>query len=98
MYAGFHNIANHSNTSVTISASGAYAGYVWLHEYPIFASDCSVIEGNDDVDIQIKPYSDIDFDHFVVDYSNFLEKSKRGIDEKKLIELTNEQLRKLDND
>jgi hypothetical protein len=53
---------------------------------------------NDDVDIQIKPYSDIDFDHFVVDYSNFLEKSKGGKDEKKLIELTNEQLRKLDND
>lgn len=50
-YAGFHNIANHKETSVTISASGAYAGYVWLHEYPIFASDCSVIEGNDDVDI-----------------------------------------------
>lgn len=50
-YAGFHNIANHSNTSVTISASGAYAGFVWLHEYPIFASDCSVIEGNDNVDI-----------------------------------------------
>lgn len=50
-YAGFHNIANHKETSITISASGAYAGYVWLHEYPIFASDCSVIEGNDDVDI-----------------------------------------------
>jgi len=50
-YAGFHNFANHSETSVTISASGAYAGYVWLHEYPIFASDCSVIEGNEDVDI-----------------------------------------------
>lgn len=50
-YAGFHNLANHKKTSVTISASGAYAGYVWLHEYPIFASDCSVIEGNDNVDI-----------------------------------------------
>ena len=56
MYAGFHNIANHSNASVTISASGAYAGYVWLHEYPIFASDCSVIEGNDDVDIHFIYY------------------------------------------
>lgn len=50
-YAGYHNVCNHDKTCVTISASGAYAGYVWLHEYPIFASDCSVIEGNDEVDI-----------------------------------------------
>lgn len=50
-YAGFHNVPNHINTTITISASGAYAGYVWLHEYPIFASDCSVIEGNDNVSI-----------------------------------------------
>ncbi len=50
-YAGYHNRCNHDKPCVTISASGAYAGYVWLHEYPIFASDCSVIEGNDEVDI-----------------------------------------------
>jgi type I restriction enzyme S subunit len=50
-YAGYHNRYNHDKTCVTISASGAYAGYVWLHEYPIFASDCSVIEGNENVDI-----------------------------------------------
>ena len=50
-YAGYHNRCNHDKTCVTISASGAYAGYVWLHEYPIFASDCSVIEGNENVDI-----------------------------------------------
>ena len=56
VFAGFHNLANHCKTSVTISASGAYAGYVWLHEYPIFASDCSVIEGNDNVDIQFCYY------------------------------------------
>lgn len=50
-YAGYHNRCNHDKTCVTISASGAYAGYIWLHEYPIFASDCSVIEGNENVDI-----------------------------------------------
>ncbi|MBA7585269.1 hypothetical protein ES708_27243 [subsurface metagenome] len=29
--------------TITISASGAYAGYIWLHNYPIWASDCNVI-------------------------------------------------------
>ena len=28
---------------VTVSSSGAYAGYVWYHDYPIWASDCNVI-------------------------------------------------------
>jgi len=50
-YAGYHNTANHIETCITISASGAYAGYIWLHNYPIFASDCSVMEGNDNVDV-----------------------------------------------
>ena len=50
-YAGYHNTANHIETCITISASGAYAGYIWLQNYPIFASDCSVMEGNDNVDV-----------------------------------------------
>ena len=28
---------------ITVSASGAYAGYIWYHDYPIWASDCNVI-------------------------------------------------------
>ena len=28
---------------ITVSASGAYSGYVWYHDNPIFASDWSVI-------------------------------------------------------
>lgn len=55
-YAGYHNVANHTDICVTISASGAYAGYVWLHDYPIFASDCSVIEGNEDMNIRFLYY------------------------------------------
>lgn len=38
-----HNQYNYSGDVITISASGAYAGYVWYHDYPIFASDCSVL-------------------------------------------------------
>ena len=42
--AYYHNAANRHNTTITISASGAYAGFVGFHEVPIFASDCSTIE------------------------------------------------------
>lgn len=38
-----HNEFNYSGNVITVSASGAYAGYVWFHESPIFASDCSVV-------------------------------------------------------
>lgn len=37
-----HHIANHNGNVITVSASGS-AGYVWYHDYPIFASDCIMI-------------------------------------------------------
>ncbi len=33
---------------ITISASGAYSGFVWYHDYPIWASDCSVLYSKDE--------------------------------------------------
>ena len=42
-----HNQYNHKGDVITVSASGAYSGYVWYHDYPIFASDCSVIFSKD---------------------------------------------------
>ena len=42
--AYFHNKANRNGKTITISASGASAGYVAYHNYPIFVSDCSSIE------------------------------------------------------
>lgn len=33
---------------ITISASGAYSGFVWYHDYPIWASDCSVFYSKDE--------------------------------------------------
>lgn len=50
-YAGYHNRANTNNASITISASGAYAGFVWFHNYPIFATDCAVIAEKEDVSL-----------------------------------------------
>ena len=42
--AYFHNKANRIGKTITISGSGANAGYVAFHLTPIFASDCSTIE------------------------------------------------------
>ncbi|MBR1851407.1 MAG: restriction endonuclease subunit S [Bacteroidales bacterium] len=38
-----HDKYNYNGDVITVSASGAYSGYVWYHTNPIFASDCSVI-------------------------------------------------------
>nr|WP_310739957.1 restriction endonuclease subunit S [Inhella proteolytica] len=45
--AYFHAFANRFGRTITISASGASAGYVAIHEGPIFASDCSTISEAD---------------------------------------------------
>ena len=42
-----HAVANRSGRTITISASGANAGYVALYNDPIFASDCSTISESD---------------------------------------------------
>lgn len=38
-----HSEYNFEGNVITVSASGAYSGYVWYHKSPIFASDCNVI-------------------------------------------------------
>lgn len=42
-YAYFTSISTHKMSTITISSSGAYAGFVWYHDYPIWASDCNVL-------------------------------------------------------
>lgn len=44
----YHNQANRTNDVITISASGANAGFVNFWQIPIFASDCTTIEINND--------------------------------------------------
>lgn len=41
--AYFHNESNRKGKVITVSASGAYAGFVNYFENPIFASDCNTI-------------------------------------------------------
>ena len=43
-----HNQANYEGNIITVSASGAYAGYVWYHDYPIYATDCCVVFSKDE--------------------------------------------------
>ena len=46
-----HNTYNQKENCITVSASGAYSGYVWYHDCPIFASDCSVVRSYNDSEI-----------------------------------------------
>lgn len=46
--AYFHNVSNRDGNVITVSASGAYAGFVNYFETPIFASDCSTIQSKDE--------------------------------------------------
>ena len=41
--AYYHTEYTHDFPCITISASGAYSGYVWFHDYKIWASDCNVL-------------------------------------------------------
>lgn len=48
-YAYLHNESNRPAYTITISASGANAGFVNFWEEPIFASDCTTVRGRDDL-------------------------------------------------
>jgi type I restriction enzyme S subunit len=48
--AYYHNQSNRIGKTITVSASGAYAGYIDYYNQPIFVSDCTSIKEKD-VDI-----------------------------------------------
>ena len=52
--AYFHNIANRTDNIITVSASGAYSGFVNYFDIPIFASDCNTIQSKDENIISTK--------------------------------------------
>ncbi len=45
--AYYHNVINREAGAITISSSGAYAGFIAYHNYPIFASDCFTAASKD---------------------------------------------------
>ncbi len=54
--AYYHNKPNRIGKTITISGSGASAGYLSFHDYPIFASDCSTIEESENYSIEFMFY------------------------------------------
>jgi type I restriction enzyme M protein len=52
--AYFHNKSNRDGKTITVSASGAYAGFVNFFESPIFASDCTTIQSKNEKDCLTK--------------------------------------------
>lgn len=52
--AYYHNASNREGKTITVSASGAYAGFVNYFEIPIFASDCTTIQSKDESKIMTR--------------------------------------------
>jgi len=52
--AYFHNVANRNANVITVSASGAYSGFINYWEQPIFASDCNTIVSKNGKEISTK--------------------------------------------
>jgi len=52
--AYYHNEANRNGNIVTISASGAYSGFVNYFETPIFASDCNTVKSINETEYPTK--------------------------------------------
>lgn len=48
--AGYHNKSNRPVNTITISASGANAGFINFYKKPIFATDCSTISETNSLD------------------------------------------------
>ena len=49
----FHNSPNRNGNTITVSGSGASAGFINFYKEPIFASDCSTVEPkNDNVNVR----------------------------------------------
>ncbi|MCL2436049.1 MAG: restriction endonuclease subunit S, partial [Lentimicrobiaceae bacterium] len=52
--AYYHNVANRDSNIVTISASGAYSGFVNYFDIPIFASDCNTVKSINEAEYPTK--------------------------------------------
>jgi type I restriction enzyme, S subunit len=52
--AYFHDAANRPKNTITVSASGAYAGFVAFYKEPIFASDCTTVNVQEDSECSIE--------------------------------------------
>ena len=62
----YHNKPNRNGNTITVSASGASAGFVNFYKEPIFASDCSTIESeNNEADIRYIYYAMVSLQDYI---------------------------------
>jgi type I restriction enzyme M protein len=52
--AYYHNVSNRDGNVITISASGAYSGFVNYFDNLIFASDCNTVQSKEEASISTK--------------------------------------------
>lgn len=52
--AYYHNVSNRNANVITVSASGAYSGFINYWDQPIFASDCNTIVTKNEKEISTK--------------------------------------------
>ncbi|WP_217699380.1 restriction endonuclease subunit S [Leptospira alexanderi] len=52
--AYFHNKSNREGNIITVSASGAHAGFINYFDIPIFASDCNTVKSKNEKNISTK--------------------------------------------
>ena len=52
--AYYHNVSNRNGNVITVSASGAYSGFLNYFKEPIFASDCNTIQSKNEKLISTK--------------------------------------------
>lgn len=55
-FAYYHDTANRRLNCITVSSSGANAGYINFWREPIYASDCTTVQAVDDLDTLICLY------------------------------------------
>ncbi len=49
-FSYYHDVSNYPENTISISASGANAGYINFWREPIFACDCTTVRGSNDAD------------------------------------------------
>ncbi|EQA60856.1 restriction endonuclease subunit S [Leptospira alexanderi] len=53
-FSYYHNKSNREGNIITVSASGAYAGFINYFDIPIFASDCNTVKSKNEKNISTK--------------------------------------------
>ena len=70
-YSYKHSVSNRNSNTITISASGANAGFINFWREPIFACDCTTVRGKSDIETLF-------FLHFIKLHQEYIFQQARG--------------------